>query len=151
MGVDLNLSPARGVARKARIAAAIACTLVIAAGAVVLQSQLRLARLAHAAIDEDAVRGRGADRAAVSALQCRRYDVEFNLLASCLLVVLPSGIIVAWTIWLTNEIIARNNKLADAKRAAESANCQEPVPGEYQPRVANAAAWHLELCEVRAG
>ena len=239
MGVDLEFLSGPRVARNARISAALACVLVIATGAVVLQSQLRLARLAHAAIDEDAMRSRQADRAVVAALQCRRYEkdfflnlndpptrtdylrkwtaswealrdgldllrtaglpeetrkvdgyaaaarryrrhflevvdavqegtitrpeaanraitpfkddvraiiaemaafadakgaqavasgarlaesVVFNVLATCFLVVLPSGVIVAWTIWLTSQIIARNHKLAEAKRAAESAD-----------------------------
>jgi signal transduction histidine kinase len=38
------------------------------------------------------------------------------------LVAVPSGVIIAWTIWLTRAIISRNNKLAEARRAAESAD-----------------------------
>ena len=49
-------------------------------------------------------------------------SVLFNVIATCVLVVVPSGVIVIWTIWLTREIIARNNKLAEAKDAAEAAD-----------------------------
>ena len=49
-------------------------------------------------------------------------SVLFNVIATCLLVIVPSGVIIIWTIWLTREIIARNNKLAEAKCAAESAD-----------------------------
>ncbi len=228
------------ITRKAYIAAMLACILVIAAGAIVLKRQLQLARLAHVAIDEDAVYSLWANRVVVSALQCRRYEkdsflnlndvptrtdyvqkwtqsweklhddlehlkaacllreekqkvdsyaaaakryrqhflglidvirkgkitrpedanraitpfkddvrtiiaepaafadakvaqacqsgerltqsVLFNVIATCILVIVPSGVIIIWTIWLTREIIARNKKLAEAKCVAESAD-----------------------------
>ena len=53
-----------------------ACTLVLIAGAIAVQKQVQLARLAHLAIDQDAVCSLWANRAAASALQCRRYEKD---------------------------------------------------------------------------
>ena len=78
MEMDIEIESLAGprVTRKAYAAAAIACVLVIAAGAIVLKEQVRLARLAHVAIDEDAVHSLWANRVVVSALQCRRYEKD---------------------------------------------------------------------------
>ena len=76
MAVDIESLSGPRVTCKACIAAAIACFLVIVAGAIVLNEQLRLARLAHVAIDEDAVHSLWANRVVVSALQCRRYEKD---------------------------------------------------------------------------
>ncbi len=240
MDIEIGALAGPRVTRKAYIAAILVCIVVIAAGALALNEQLRLARLAHVAIDEDAVHSLCANRVVVSALQCRRYEkdsflnlndaparndyvnkwrqswkklhddlehlrsagllaeeerkvdnyaaaaeryrrhfrevismiqkgeitrpeaanraiapfkndmrtiiketaafadarvaqacrsgerltqsVLFNIIATCILVIVPSGVIVIWTIWLTREIIARNNKLAEAKCVAESAD-----------------------------
>ena len=76
MDIDIESLAGPRVTRKAYAAAAIACVLVIAAGAIVLKEQVRLARLAHVAIDEDAVHSLWANRVVVSALQCRRYEKD---------------------------------------------------------------------------
>jgi signal transduction histidine kinase len=238
--MDIESLAGPRVTRKAYTAALLACIVVVAAGVIVLKEQVRLARLAHVAIDQDAVHSLWANRAVVSALQCRRYEkdsflnlsdaptrsdylrkwtqaweklrddldhleaacllaeekqqvaayaaaagryrrhfldviamisngkltrpedanraiapfkddvrtiitetaafadakvaqarrsgqrlaksVLFNVIATCVLVIVPSGVIILWTIWLTREIVARNNKLAEAKCAAESAD-----------------------------
>ena len=54
---------------------------MLIAGAVSVREQRQLARLAHVVIDSDAVQSQWANRVAISALQCRRYekDVFLNL------------------------------------------------------------------------
>ena len=240
MDIEIESPTGPCVARKAYIAAIVACTLVIVAGAIVLNEQLRFARLAHVAIDENAVSGLWANRVIVSAVQCRRYEKEtfinlndvptrnryvqkwtkswgklhdnlehltaaglpqqeqqkvdswaaaaegyrqhflevisliqegaltrpedanhaskafkndlrviiaettrfadakvaqasqsggrlthsvlLSIILTCILIVVPSGIIIVWTVWLTREMIAHNNDVAAARRATESAN-----------------------------
>jgi signal transduction histidine kinase/ActR/RegA family two-component response regulator len=48
--------------------------------------------------------------------------VLLNLTSTCLLIVVPSGLIVAWTIWLTRAIVARNVELVQARLDADAAN-----------------------------
>jgi signal transduction histidine kinase len=78
MSTDLEIDSlaGQGVARKAYAGAMLACLLVLLAGALVVQKQVQLARLAHVAIDQDAVYSLWANRAAASALQCRRYEKD---------------------------------------------------------------------------
>jgi signal transduction histidine kinase len=76
MDIEIDSLAGRNVARKAYAGATLACTLVFIAGAIVVHEQLRLARLAHVVIDRDAVHSLWANRAAVSALQCRRYEKD---------------------------------------------------------------------------
>lgn len=69
------------VARKASLGASLACLLVLAAGGFALWQQLRLHEAADKAIRQDATCSSWASQAAVSGLQCRRYekDVFLNL------------------------------------------------------------------------
>ena len=50
----------------------------------------------------------------------------------------------------TADLQMTNNKLDEAKCAAESADrCQERVLGQHQPRTTHATAWDIELRQVR--
>ena len=60
-------------------------------------------------------------RATASGLRLRDH-VIWNLLLTCLLVVVPSGLITVWAIWLTRRLALHNAVLAEAKQQAESAN-----------------------------
>jgi PAS domain S-box-containing protein len=70
-----------GITRKAFVGVALACLLVLAAGATALRQQLALCHAAHKALHHDAPGSWWADGVAEAGLQCRRYekDVFLNL------------------------------------------------------------------------
>ena len=47
-------------------------------------------------------------------------SVLFDVIAACLLAVVPSAVIVIWTVWLTREIVARSSKLAGLYHTLDS-------------------------------
>ena len=79
MNIEIESLTGPRLTRKAYTAAILACILIIVVGAIALKGQLRLARLAHVAIDEDADHSLRANRVVVSALQCRRYEKDILL------------------------------------------------------------------------
>jgi hypothetical protein len=79
--VNRGLDDNSRIVRRAFLGAGLACILALAAGVLALDQQLGLLRTACKTVDEDLASSAWASRAAVSALECRRYekDVFLNL------------------------------------------------------------------------
>ncbi len=67
------------IVRKAYIGAALACIVLLGAGATALYQHWRLLQIAHKAVDQDFAIGAWSSRAAVAALECRRYEKDIFL------------------------------------------------------------------------
>lgn len=78
-GGDIDCHADSGIVRRGYLGASLGCAVLLATGLVALCQQAHLARLTHTAIHHDAVNSSCASRAALSALECRRYEKDLFL------------------------------------------------------------------------